>query len=162
MFLAKWIRQFNKKLLWAYGSVVEQGIRIAQTAVRFRLGPPYMSQIQTGNFNTEDQTHRQWVIGHFINSKSVFHNTDFEIRWANHKKGEKKDSPTSSEMAKTVSILVSGKCKLWFPEEDETIFLELGGDYVYFDKKTLHGFEALEDCLIITIRWPSLPDAQSN
>lgn len=48
-------------------------------------------KIISGNTDKLTQETRGWIMGHFINKESPFHNTDFEIKWGRHKKGENKE-----------------------------------------------------------------------
>ncbi len=98
---------------------------------------------------------RGWFIGHFMEPESVFKRDDFEVKWGVHPKGEKKSSVASNMVAKTVAILVRGKFSVTFPDEKEEIILSKEGDSVFFDSKINHFSEALEDSVVLTIRWPS-------
>lgn len=51
------------EIFWACSSVAEQGIRIAQTAVRFRLGPPYKKNTSTEVFFASHRGTRGEFIG---------------------------------------------------------------------------------------------------
>lgn len=116
--------------------------------------------IQTGNLNEEGRSYRSWVIGHFRDQHSPLFNEQFEVRWAKHAKGERKDPPKYNETAKTITVLVSGKFKVTFPGLSQEVVLENEGDYVFHDANVLHGSEALEDSFIITLRWPSVAGDQ--
>lgn len=119
--------------------------------------------IITGNLDKyfKDNSDRHgWLIGNFIEEDSLFHNDDFEVRWANHKKGEKKDPPAMNNTAKTISILIKGKMLLKFPFEKKEIILSKPGDYASWKEKVYHGSEMLEDSIVLTIRWPSIPNDQ--
>jgi hypothetical protein len=120
-----------------------------------------MNSIIKGNLNNDikkSPEKRGWFIGHFINKNSIFYNNEFEVRWALHKKGEKKKFPAKTKTAKTISILIKGKFLIKFPKNNENIVLSNQGDYVFWDSNVYHSSEALVDSTILTIRWPSLPN----
>ncbi len=114
----------------------------------------------TGNLNKnflKNNKRRGWFIGHFIN-KPFFKDEDIEIKWAIHKKGEKFNSIRSAKKSKSLSILISGKTKISFPELKKEIILSKQGDFVYWNKKVFHTSEIIEESVFLTIRWPSLPN----
>lgn len=117
-------------------------------------------KIVTGNFEAEYNIHRGWVAGHFLDPSSPLCTSDLEIKWARHKKGEKKDLVAFNQTSKTLFILFSGRFKFIFPESDEEIIAKEEGDYVFFDAQVPHSWEVLEDCLAVSIRWPSIPHDQ--
>ncbi len=124
-----------------------------------------MESIKTGNFNAniiETPERRGWVLGHFIESQSLFHSTDIEIKWGVHKKGEKISTLKASTQAKSLAILLSGKICIFFPETNETTILEKEGDFALWNSGVFHNYEFIEDTTVITIRWPSIPNEVSN
>jgi hypothetical protein len=118
-----------------------------------------MAKIIRGNLNNqEDKEKRGWFIGHFIIENKYFNNKDFEVRWFNHKKGDKKAEIVANKSAKTLSILIKGKFSIKFSKDKKEIILSKSGDYVFWDSGIYHSSEALEDSTILTIRWPSISD----
>tara|TARA_Y100000310_G_scaffold157498_2_gene156860 strand:- start:1942 stop:2310 length:369 start_codon:yes stop_codon:yes gene_type:complete len=115
-----------------------------------------MEKIQSGNLNKKNNT-RGWCIGHFMENPP-FKNTDFEVKWGKHPKGEKKSHPAKNKTAKTLSILIQGKFALQF--KDKELVMESVGDYVFWDANIPHSWTTLEDAIILTIRWPSVPNDQ--
>lgn len=97
-------------------------------------------------------------MGHFIDKASPLHTSNLEIKWGEHTRGDRKETPALNTTAKTLGILIRGKFQFTF--EGENITLEKEGDYIFFDSGVSHTWEALEDSLTVTIRWPSLPDDQ--
>lgn len=121
-----------------------------------------MTLIINGNLEEQRKTHPEkkgWFIGHFLNPNSVFHNNNFEVKWNTHPKGKKK-TVSSNKIAKSIAILISGKFILKFPEENKEVILSKSGDYVFWNTKTPHTTEAIEESTILTIRWPSIPNDQ--
>lgn len=114
-------------------------------------------KISTGNAAQEGQSNnnRGWFVGAFIEQKKLQANNDVEIKWGIHPKGERRYSKATEGKATTVSILIRGKYTLTF-ENGEKKELSTEGDYVMWSPLLPHEFEALEDSVVITIRWPSL------
>ncbi len=118
-----------------------------------------MGKIINGNLNDKSNS-RGWFIGHFLEDNSIFKNKEFEVKWGKHPKGEKKFQVAANKIAKTIGILIEGKIELNFPKNKKKILLSKQGDFIFFDEKIFHTFEALEDSIIIVIRWPSIPNDQ--
>lgn len=124
---------------------------------RIALDKIIMPTISTGNLNqkiTEHPETKGWVLGHFIPPNSFFHSNDFEVKWAVHAKGETKEGIVGTADAKTFGILVSGKYRIYFPELNQEVVLSQQGDFLTYNA-TAHIGEALEDTVLLTIRWPS-------
>ncbi|HIH26378.1 signal peptidase I [Candidatus Woesearchaeota archaeon] len=117
-------------------------------------------EVLKGNFNEGNEKHRGWIIGHFIDEKSPFHSKDFEIKWGRYKKGDSKISIGKNLKSETLTIMIHGRLKIIFPEYKKTFILDKEGDYLFFPKNISHSWVAEEDCMIIGIRWPSIPNDQ--
>jgi hypothetical protein len=102
----------------------------------------------------ENPTRQGWFIGNFIDKSSVFNSNEFEVKWGHHKKGSVKKIPGETS-SKSVSILISGKFIIRFPDNGKEVLLSSTGDYVFWDASISHTSEALEESILITIRWPS-------
>jgi len=121
-----------------------------------------------------------WFVGHFIESNDLRHQENIEIKWASHKKGDKKEGWTASRQGITISILIRGVMKSSFIPQPPyytlkwqeglglTIFcepprandirevtLKEEGDYVMWEAETFHTWEIMEDATILTVRLPS-------
>jgi len=110
--------------------------------------------------NKATQKYRGWVLGHFINEDSPFKTQNVEVKWGVHKEGESKANVEANDTASSLAVLIRGKFALSFPAQDKNITLENEGDYVFYGPDTPHSWQVLEDCLVITIRWPSIPKDQ--
>ena len=122
-----------------------------------------MEKIIFGNFkDVIEKRGNNWVIGHFMNHGTPLYNTDFEVKWGDHKKGESKENLGVNVQAKTLAILVSGKVSLKFPSHDKEFIFENRGDFVFYDKGVPHSWSILEDSLVLTIRWPSISGDQKT
>lgn len=82
---------------------------------------------------------------------------DLEIRWAVHQGGERRAEWVTEERRTTVIILVSGRFKVELPGQGVTLAQQ--GDYVLFHGVS-HSWEAETDCVVLGIRWPSVPGYQ--
>lgn len=108
--------------------------------------------IQTGNAK---HAHRGWFVGSFIDKRfGLRHSDEVEIKWGVHIAGEERSDWVTGERRTTAGILIDGKWEMIF--RDRIITLEYPGDYVIWGKGTDHKFRALEDSVILTVRWPSL------
>lgn len=118
-----------------------------------------MSSIEAGNLNksvSENPETRGWFIGQFIESPSSFKDNDIEVKWGIHKKGEKLDKVRASKHSKTLSVLISGKTKISFPDQNKDFILSKQGDFVFWEAEVFHTSEIIEDSIFLVIRWPSL------
>ncbi len=121
--------------------------------------------IESGNLNQKNKevpSHKQWVMGFMLDKKSLLHSDDVEVKWSEHKAGEKHASPKANTHSKTLLILLKGKIKTDFQDQGKTVILEKEGDFVIWEKGVFHLSEVLEDSKAITIRWPSLSDQVSK
>ena len=123
-----------------------------------------MNQITNGNFKDiiDKRNGNLWVLGHFMEPGSPFQTNDLEIKWGLHHPGESKDSPGINLQAKTLAMLIRGKISIKFPDQNRELVLEKEGDYLYFDRGVSHNWSVLEETLIITIRWLSIPGDQKK
>lgn len=119
-----------------------------------------MKKIYSGNAVRDSQETRGWFIGHFVKDKeSLLYTNDVEIKYGTHKKGESRDDWSVNQTATTMSLVVSGAMRMIF--KDEEILLK-SGDYFVSKPKVPHKYMIEEDALVITVRWPSLPQDHQN
>jgi len=112
-----------------------------------------MKKILLGKCDKDIQNYRQWLVGDFLPLTSPLKTDKIEIKWGRHKKGEIKKNGITSEPRNTLCILIFGTFKITFPNDKIEHILKDEGDYIYFKQHTNHDWKALEDSLIITIRW---------
>lgn len=104
---------------------------------------------------------RGWFIGHFIDPACDLRCTqDVEVKWGEHQSGEKRPTPIANEKATTLTLLLEGAFVVEFPGLNTSAYLKRTGDYVIFAPGVVHSWETIEDSVILTIRWPSIPDDQ--
>lgn len=122
-------------------------------------------KIFSGNLNNGIQGQplkKGWFIGYFMDNLPELKTDKFEVKWGIHKKGWKRDRIGTNQTAKTISILMQGKFKVTYPDENQEAMLEKMGDYIFHSPGVDHHSEALEDSVVLTIRWPSVQDDQVN
>lgn len=115
--------------------------------------------IVTGNAVNQgsENTPRGWFIGHFIDpTKGLRRTEEIEVKWGVHSKNEKKPFIAASKGATSIAILVSGAFAIDFPDLNKSVCLKRAGDYVIFAPEVKHGWKALEDSVVLTVRWPSV------
>lgn len=121
-----------------------------------------MGKIIKGNLNQNDPKRRGWFAGNFMDEGSPFKTDAFELQWRKLKAGEEKTALGTQKVAKTIGILVYGKFEFSFPDVNKKITIEKEGDFVYYDAGVTHSWKVLEDTLLVSIRWPSIPNDQKN
>lgn len=114
-----------------------------------------MRGIEWGNIDNKPNGDRGWIIGEFKDRELPypFANKFFSLKWSKLSKGDKKPSPVAEEKAKTLTLLVTGKHRVNFPDENESVLLQKEGDYVFFEPGIAHSWEAVEDNFTITLRF---------
>ena len=114
-----------------------------------------MSEIQIGNADIDSKDTRGWLIGNFIEEKfGLRHSNDVELKWDTLKAETTRDKWVTGEVRTSIGILISGKFIMQFP--DREVVLNKPGDYVMWGPDTDHKWYAPEDCIWLTIRWPSI------
>ena len=113
-----------------------------------------------GNAQMEGAERRGWFIGHFIEAADLRGTDAIEVKWAMHTAGEKRLSTgdmqaqwSLNEVATTLSILIRGRFRLIFPDQEHILAQE--GDYVFWAPGVPHTWLAEEDSVVLTVRYPS-------
>jgi cupin superfamily acireductone dioxygenase involved in methionine salvage len=111
-------------------------------------GLPFFGNADTDNFG------RGWVVGHFVDDGNDLRATeDVEIKWSTHPAGDKRAAWTTGEHRTTISLLVSGRFTIHLSTGVFT--LEKPGDYLVWGPGIRHWWEAVQDSVMVTVRWPS-------
>jgi hypothetical protein len=128
------------------------------TSILDRLLPALdRPQCSFGNAQDDGAPFQNWLIGHFVPSTGgLRHSDDIEIKWGVHPKGAGDDQWTVNRVATSISILVSGVDRISLPHRAFT--LSNPGDYLIWGPGMPHRWQAVEDSVVITVRWPSMPD----
>jgi quercetin dioxygenase-like cupin family protein len=110
----------------------------------------------TGNAAEDVQHTRGWLIGHFIDSSEGVRSTkDVEVKWGIHPAREKRTEWTRDDQRTTLVILVDGNFVVNLTEGSTRLTRQ--GDYTVWGPGIDHSWEAKEDSVVITVRWPSSP-----
>jgi hypothetical protein len=109
--------------------------------------------IYAGYAEEDAPAHRGWVLGHFMPPGDPRHSEDVEIKWAVHKRGDKRPRWVVAESRTAAIFLVSGRFRIDLP--DRSVLLDRPGAYVVFSGVG-HSWEAEEDSTIVGVRWPSV------
>lgn len=109
-----------------------------------------------GNASEDSLPYRSWLMGHFVpEPDGPRHSREVEVKWGTYAEGFGESDWTACRSATSLVILVSGRHEIALPHRIVT--LEHAGDYLIWGPGVPHRWRALEDCLVITIRWPSVP-----
>ena len=109
-----------------------------------------------GNAGNDAGQHRGWLMGHFIDpAGSVRATGALEIKWGIHPAGQQRPEWTTGEERSTLVLLVSGTFRVDLSVGNVT--LERQGDYITWGPGIDHSWQAEQDSVALTIRWPSVP-----
>jgi quercetin dioxygenase-like cupin family protein len=110
-----------------------------------------------GNANDDADQHRGWLLGHFIDpANGSARATDaLEVKWGIHPAGQRRPEWTTDEQRSTLVLLVSGKFRVDLIVGNVT--MERQGDYITWGPGIDHSWQAEEDSVVVTVRWPSIP-----
>jgi quercetin dioxygenase-like cupin family protein len=110
----------------------------------------------TGNANNDAATNRGWLLGHFMTPPGSVRATEaLEVKWGTHPAGQQRPEWTSGDDRTTMLLMVSGKFRLDLTTGSTT--LQHQGDYVVWGPGIDHSWQAEEDSVVVTVRWPSQP-----
>ena len=110
--------------------------------------------IYVGNAGVNAPADRGWLVGHFKPSGDPHHSADVEIKWGTHAPGERRAQWVEGEQRSMVMMLISGRFRIELPGRD--VLLTKQGDYVLLHGVN-HSWEAEEETILLTVRWPSVP-----
>lgn len=98
---------------------------------------------------------RGWFVGGFLDHAAGARLTDnVEIKWGRHKAGEERPDVAASDGTASLAVLITGRFEIAFPgETPDRAVLANQGDYVLYGPGVPHGWRALTDSVLITIRW---------
>jgi hypothetical protein len=110
-----------------------------------------------GNATDDAPAHRGWILGHFMDPghAPVRATQALEFKWGRHPAGEQRSGWTTAEDRSTLVLLVSGKFRIDLTVGSTT--LKEQGDYITWGPGIDHSWQAEEDSVVITVRWPSIP-----
>jgi len=109
----------------------------------------------SGNAGEASKDTRGWFVGHFMpGEENPLRTEELEVKWYIHARGETRAQWAPGNPVKTLNILIRGHFVLLFPNQE--VALEKEGDFVLFGPGLPHSYRAVEESLILTVRWPSL------
>jgi hypothetical protein len=109
----------------------------------------------TGNANDEADDYRGWMLGHFIKPEtSIRNSTDVEVKWGIHPAGQQREVWATDEQRTTLLLLISGRFRLDLTTGSTT--LQRQGDYITWGQGIDHSWQAEQDSVVVTVRWPSI------
>jgi quercetin dioxygenase-like cupin family protein len=108
-----------------------------------------------GNANDDAGQHRGWLLGHFLDAGYAGPRSTeaLEVKWGIHPAGEARPEWTADDQRTAMLLLVSGRFRLDLTTGTTT--LERQGDYVVWGPGIDHSWQAEQDSVVITVRWPS-------
>lgn len=116
-----------------------------------------MPSFHAGNASLDGLNRKGWFVGHFIDDDALRKSDDVEVKWAFHPRGESNDKFVANRTATTMSILIRGRFKISFRTDSDAddVLLEKEGDYALWPPMVEHDWVAVEDSVILSVRWPS-------
>jgi hypothetical protein len=101
-----------------------------------------------------------WFVGQFVPPDwGLRHQTDVELKWAIHADGEqRRHGPEANGNATTISVLIHGVLRATFHIDGtpHVVTLQKEGDYVVFGPDVVHSWEALDETVVLSVRFPSI------
>jgi hypothetical protein len=118
------------------------------------------SHFYFGNAAEDNVADTGWFVGQFVaDTMGHRHQTAVELKWGVHRCGQSRPGGSEANgVATTISILVRGKLETVFTVagQPHVVRLEREGDYIVFGPEVKHDWEALEDSIVLSVRFPSV------
>jgi hypothetical protein len=114
----------------------------------------------TGNAILDSVSGTGWFIGQFVPlTNGLRHQTNVELKWGIHKRGERRPGGFTARVTTTISILIEGALltTLRIGDTSHDIMMKRPGDYLIFGPSVSHQWEALADSIVLSVRCPSIP-----
>ncbi len=108
----------------------------------------------TGNAREDANPFRGWLLGHFV-PEGLRHSDAVEVKWGTYAAGFGESDWTACQTGTSLVVLASGRHEIELPQQ--VVTLEQPGDYLIWGPGVPHRWRALEDCVVMTVRWPSIP-----
>lgn len=99
---------------------------------------------------------RGWIVGHFVDALDLLSTNAVEVKWGVHPADERRSAYVPGDVRTALAILVSGRFRIWLPDGSSVMMSE-PGDYVMWGPGVGHTWEAVQDSVVVTVRWPSIP-----
>jgi quercetin dioxygenase-like cupin family protein len=109
-----------------------------------------------GNAAEASRDTRGWFLGHFVRGEAnPLRSEDVELKWFVHAAGELRPEWSPPSPVRTLNVLIRGRFVLRFADREVALVRE--GDFVMFGPGVAHSYRSVEESLVLTVRWPSLP-----
>ena len=109
-----------------------------------------------GNAGADGADHRGWIIGHFLgDDDGIRASKDVEVKWGIHPAGDQRATWQENEHRTTVLLLIEGRFRINLSLD--SFLLQHPGDYAIWGPGIGHSWNAEDDSVVLTIRWPSVP-----
>lgn len=108
----------------------------------------------TGNAREDANPFRGWLLGHFV-PEGLRHSDAVEVKWGTYAAGFGESDWTACQTGTSLVVLASGRHEIELPQQ--VVILEQPGDYLIWGPGVPRRWRALEDCVVMTVRWPSIP-----
>jgi hypothetical protein len=114
--------------------------------------------IRCGNALADGAHHQGWFIGRFLEIPHDLRSCHaVEVKWSAHRAGTQKPFWGVSGEATTLCVLIKGQLSLQFPGGE--CLLSQEGDYALWSAGVPHRWAVVQESLVLTVRWPSVPEA---
>ena len=114
--------------------------------------------VRCGNALADGAHHHGWFIGPFLEIPHDLRSSDaVEVKWSTHFAGTQKQFWGVNEEATTLCVLIKGQVSLQFPGRE--CLLSQEGDYAIWSAGVPHRWVVVQASLVLTVRWPSAPEA---
>lgn len=113
-----------------------------------------------GNAIRDGAANRQWFLGPFLDDPAGLRKTNhLEVKWGVHPRGAARADWAPAGSTLTLSVLVRGRFQLEFRRpgavvETRRVVLADEGDYALWSPEVEHSWLALDDSVVLTVRWP--------
>lgn len=116
--------------------------------------PPRKPRHFFANAADEGVGHWGWFVGHFMGGdEHPLHSSEVELKWGEHRRGERRAGVAPGADVTALTLLLRGRFALEL--DDREYVLERPGDFVIWAPGVAHSWRVEEDCLVLTVRWPS-------
>lgn len=117
---------------------------------------PAVPLVAWGNAEVDSQPFRSWLMGHFVpENLGPRHSREVEVKCGRYPAGFGETEWTACKTATTLVVLISGRHEIALPHR--VVTLSQPGDYLIWGPGVPHRWQALEECNVFTVRWPSTP-----
>jgi len=120
--------------------------------------------IVVGSAVEDSAPYRGWLVGHFVNPAdgAIRRSEAVEIRWTPFPAGTERAEWVRGEVRTTIVLLVSGHFRILFSAAPHQVDLKRPGDYVMWGPGVDHKNVAIEDSVIVVVRWPSVAGQENS